>query len=57
MKFFRKDKTPSAIVSLLPFVFLVAALSVVIYVFGADALNGASQVALLFAAGFIYGVI
>ena len=52
MKFFRKDKTPSAIVSLLPFVFLVAALSVVIYVFGADALSGASQVALLFAAGF-----
>ena len=52
MKFFRKDKTPSAIVSLLPFVFLVAALSVVIYVFGTDALSGASQVALLFAAGF-----
>ena len=51
MKFFRKDKTPSAIVSLLPFVFLVAALSVVIYVFGTDALSGASQVALLFAAG------
>ena len=52
MKFFRKDKTPSAIVSLLPFVFLVAALSVVIYVFGTDALSGASQVALLLAAGF-----
>ena len=52
MKFFRKDKTPSAIVSLLPFVFLVAVLSVVIYVFGTDALSGASQVALLFAAGF-----
>lgn len=52
MKFFRKDKKPSAIVSLLPFLFLVAALSVVIYVFGTDALSGASQVALLFAAGF-----
>jgi Na+/H+ antiporter NhaC len=39
-------------VSLLPFVFLVAALSVVIYVFGTSALDGASQVALLFAAGF-----
>ena len=37
---------------MLPFVFLVAALSVVIYVFGSDALSGASQVALLFAAGF-----
>lgn len=52
MKFFRKDVTPSALVSLLPFVFLVAALSVVIYVFGTSALDGASQVALLFAAGF-----
>lgn len=37
---------------MLPFLFLVAALSVVIYVFGSDALSGASQVALLFAAGF-----
>ena len=52
MKVFRKDAQPSTLVSLLPFVFLVAALSVVIYVFGADALSGASQVALLFAAGF-----
>ena len=52
MKVFRKDAQPSALVSLLPFVFLVAALSVVIYIFGADALSGASQVALLFAAGF-----
>lgn len=52
MKIFRKDKNPSALVSLLPFVFLVAALSIVIYVFGTDALSGASQVALLFAAGF-----
>ena len=52
MKLFRKDKNPSALVSLLPFLFLVAALSVVIYVFGTDALSGASQVALLFAAGF-----
>jgi NhaC family Na+:H+ antiporter len=52
MKLFRKEKNPSAVVSLLPFLFLVAALSVVIYVFGTDALSGASQVALLFAAGF-----
>ena len=52
MKLFRKDKNPSVVVSLLPFLFLVAALSVVIYVFGTDALSGASQVALLFAAGF-----
>ena len=52
MKLFRKGEKPSALVSLLPFIFLVAALSVVIYVFGTDALDGASQVALLFAAGF-----
>ena len=52
MKLFRKGEKPSTFVSLLPFVFLVAALSVVIYVFGTDALEGASQVALLFAAGF-----
>ena len=52
MKLFSKLEKPSWWVSLLPFVFLVAALSVVIYVFGSDALSGASQVALLFAAGF-----
>ena len=52
MKLFNKLERPSWWVSLLPFVFLVAALSVVIYVFGSDALSGASQVALLFAAGF-----
>ena len=52
MKLFNKLEKPSWWVSLLPFLFLVAALSVVIYVFGSDALSGASQVALLFAAGF-----
>ena len=52
MKLFRKGANPSTLVSLLPFVFLVAALSVVIYVFGTSALDGASQVTLLFAAGF-----
>ena len=52
MKLFNKLERPSWWVSLLPFLFLVAALSVVIYVFGSDALSGASQVALLFAAGF-----
>ena len=36
---------------MIPFVVLVAVLSVVIYVFGSDALTGASQVALMFAAG------
>ena len=48
---FNRDGQPSWWVSLIPFVFLVAALSVVIYVFGSDALSGASQVALMFAAG------
>ena len=52
MKCFNKGGQPSWWVSLLPFVVLVAALSLVIYVFGTDALSGASQVALLFAAGF-----
>ena len=36
---------------MIPFVVLVSVLSVVIYVFGSDALSGASQVALIFAAG------
>ena len=48
---FERGGQPTWWVSLIPFVFLVAALSVVIYVFGSDALSGASQVALIFAAG------
>ena len=48
---FRSGERPSWLVSLIPFVVLIAALSVVIYVFGTDALSGASQVALMFAAG------
>ena len=48
---FKRGGQPTWWVSLIPFVFLVAALSVVIYVFGSDALSGASQVALMFAAG------
>ena len=48
---FNRGGQPSWWVSLIPFVVLVAALSVVIYVFGTDALSGASQVALMFAAG------
>ncbi|MBQ8839311.1 MAG: TRAP transporter large permease subunit, partial [Bacteroidales bacterium] len=51
MKIFSRGETPSWGVSLIPFFVLVAALSVVIYVFGADALSGASQVALMSAAG------
>ena len=51
MKMFSSEGRPSWLVSLVPFAALIAALSVVIYVFGADALSGASQVALMFAAG------
>lgn len=50
MKFSRGEQ-PSWWISLIPFVVLVSVLSVVIYVFGSDALSGASQVALMFAAG------
>ena len=48
---FNRGGQPSWGVSLIPFVALVAMLSVVIYVFGTDALSGASQVALMLAAG------
>ena len=51
MKMSYSGERPSWLVSLIPFVVLVAALSVVIYVFGTDALSGASQVALMSAAG------
>lgn len=46
-----EGRSPSWIVSLIPFVFLVAVLVVVIRVFGSDALAGASQVALFTASG------
>lgn len=51
MKIFSRDERPSWAVSLIPFIVLVAALVLVIYGFGADALEGGSQVALMFAAG------
>ena len=47
---------PSWVVSMLPFVFLVALLVVVIKIFGADALEGGSQVALLAASGLVVAV-
>lgn len=46
-----RNSRPSWAVSLVPFVVLVALLSLVIYIFGTDALSGGSQVALMFAAG------
>ncbi len=51
MMSFNRGSSPSWWISLIPFVVLLAALSIVIYVFGSDALSGASQVALMFAAG------
>ncbi len=51
MKLFSRGEKPSCLVSLIPFVFLIAVLVVVIKVFGADALEGGSQVSLLMAAG------
>ena len=51
MKVFRRDGNPHWMVSLIPFLVLIAALVLVIKGFGADALSGGSQVALMFAAG------
>lgn len=51
MKLFSRGEKPSWWVSLIPFLALTSVLVVVIRVFGADALDGASQVSLLFAAG------
>ena len=51
MKIFRQNTTPHWAVSLVPFLVLVATLVLVIKAFGADALSGASQVSLIFAAG------
>lgn len=51
MKLFSRGEKPSWWVSLIPFIVLIAVLTVVIRIFGADALDGGSQVSLLFATG------
>ena len=56
MKLFSRGEKPSWIVSLIPFIFLIAILVVVIKIFGADALSGGSQVALLMASGVVVGI-
>ena len=56
MKFFYRGENPSWIVSLIPFIFLIAVLVVVIKIFGADALSGGSQVALLMASGVVVAI-
>lgn len=56
MKLFSRGEKPSWIVSLIPFIFLIAILIVVIKIFGADALSGGSQVALLMASGMVVAI-
>lgn len=56
MKIQLKGDRPSWQVSLIPFILLIAALGLVIKVFGTDALAGASQVALLFGAGVVVAI-
>lgn len=51
MKLFSRGERPSWAVSLIPFIVLIIALVLVIKAFGADALSGGSQVALIFSAG------
>ena len=56
MENINSERLPHWAVSLVPFAFLVAALTIVIYIFGADALSGASQVALLMSAGLVVAI-
>lgn len=56
MSVFRKTGPPSWIASLIPFIILICILGVVIKVFGTAALDGASQVALMFGAGVVVAI-
>ena len=56
MKVFNRGEKPSALVSLIPFLFLVIAMGLVIKVFGTDALSGGSQVALMLSAGVVVAI-
>ena len=56
MKSFNRSESPSGIISLIPFVVLVATLVLVITVFGGDALSGGSQVALMFSAAVVVAI-
>ena len=53
MNNFNRSASPSGIISLIPFAVLIITLCLVIKVFGADALSGASQVALMFSAAVV----
>lgn len=56
MKLFSRSEKPSWAVSMIPFIVLIATLSVVIKLFGSDALNGGSQVALLLSSGVVVAI-
>ena len=56
MKFSTSGERPSWIVSLIPFIVLILTLGIVIKVFGTAALDGASQVALIFAAAVVVAI-
>ncbi len=56
MKFSASGERPSWIVSLIPFIVLILTLGLVIKVFGTAALDGASQVALIFAAAVVVAI-
>mgnify|MGYP006974622960 FL=1 len=56
MKIFRPGERPSWVVSLIPFIVLIAALALVIIVFGTGALDGGSQVALMFGAAVVVAI-
>lgn len=53
MKSYNRSKIPSGVVSLIPFIILLGVLALVIRIFGTGALDGASQVALLFTAAVV----
>ena len=56
MKLVNPGKIPAVWVSLIPFAFLAATLSIVIKIFGGSALDGASQVSLLLASGVVVAI-
>ena len=56
MKLIRSGERPSWAVSLIPFIVLIVALALVIKVFGTSALDGASQVALIFGAAVVVAI-
>ncbi len=56
MRHLSRNTTPSWIVSLIPIFVLIALIFFVIRSFGADALSGGSQVALIFSAGVVIAI-